>query len=81
MMARYLALKQQRDGKPDFGSAPEPCPYRSALFAPNAPQPLGPRSLALYADVESHPAILRYVEIRVRVSHFRSHYQRGPPLL
>ena len=82
MTARYLALRQRWPSEPRFRSAPEPCPYRWALFAPRAPHPLGsPRSLAFYAAVESHPAILTHVEAFGRVSQSRSHFKRGPPAL
>ena len=82
MLAHHLALQQRQASEPRFSSAPDPCPYRSLLFAPKAPQPLGsPQSLGFCTEVEIDPAIRIYIEVITRVSQSRNHFQRGPPTL
>jgi hypothetical protein len=82
MMEQLQAQMQKQSSEATFKTAPDLCPYRSALFSRTAPHAIGvPVNAAYYAGAVSHPAVSIQVRVWARISSARSHQKRGPPTL
>jgi hypothetical protein len=82
MMGQLQGQMQKQSSEATFKTAPDLCPYRSALFSRTGPHTVGvPVNRAYYAGTVSHPAVTISVRIWARISSARSHKKRGPPTL
>jgi hypothetical protein len=82
MLLQYEASRSKQQGGTRAESTPEPCPFRSALFAPSARHGTGiPLHSIHYAGLVSHPAEFVQDTLAARISEARVHWKRGPPAL
>lgn len=82
MSARFLRPVLSPSTEPAVRAATSPCPYRSRLLMPLVSRVLFvPAEPVFSVPVVSYPGLGLETILLVRLSEFRSHFERGPPPL